>query len=32
MAKGKKKTWNHWFEDEVKLLRKLFPKGRERSG
>ena len=31
MAKSKKNTWILWSEDEVKLLRKLFPRGRTRE-
>ena len=31
MAKSKKNTWIHWSEDEVKLLKKLFPKGKARQ-
>jgi len=31
MAKAKKDTWVRWSEDELKLLRKLFPKGRARE-
>jgi hypothetical protein len=31
MAKGNKRTWIHWSEDEVKLLKKLFPKGKTRQ-
>ena len=28
MAKAKKNTWVHWSDEEVRLLRRLFPKGR----
>jgi hypothetical protein len=31
MAKAKKNTWVRWSEEEVKLLRRLFPKGRARE-
>jgi hypothetical protein len=31
MAKSKKNTWVLWSKDEVKLLRKLFPRGRTRE-
>ena len=31
MAKSNKNTLIHWSEDEVKLLKKLFPKGKERQ-
>ena len=31
MAKNKKNRWVLWSEDEVKLLKKLFPRGRARE-
>ena len=31
MAKSKKNTWVLWSEDEVKLLKKLFPRGKARE-
>ncbi len=31
MAKSKKNSWVAWSEDEVKLLKKLFPRGRARE-
>jgi len=31
MAKSNKNTWILWSEDEVKLLKKLFPKGKTRQ-
>jgi len=31
MAKNNKNTWIHWSEDEIKLLKKLFPKGKARQ-
>jgi len=31
MAKSKKDTWVLWSKDEVKLLKKLFPKGKARE-
>jgi hypothetical protein len=31
MAKSKKNNWIAWSEDEVKLLKKLFPRGRARE-
>jgi hypothetical protein len=31
MAKSKKNGWVSWSEDEVKLLRKLFPHGKARQ-
>ena len=31
MAKSKKNGWIAWSEDEVKLLKKLFPHGRARE-
>ena len=31
MAKSKKNTWIRWSADEIKLLKKLFPKGKTRQ-
>jgi hypothetical protein len=31
MAKSNKRTWIHWSEDDVNLLKKLFPKGKARQ-
>ncbi len=31
MAKSKKNGWVAWSEDEVKLLKRLFPRGRARE-
>ena len=31
MAKNKKNSWVSWSEDEIKLLKKLFPRGRARE-
>ncbi len=31
MAKSRKNTWILWSEDEIKLLRKLFPLGRAKE-
>jgi hypothetical protein len=31
MAKHKTNTWVLWSEDEVKLIKKLFPKGKARQ-
>jgi len=31
MAKGRKNSWVLWSKDEVKLLRKLSPRGRGRE-
>ncbi len=31
MAKNKKNSWAAWSEDEVKLLKRLFPRGRARE-
>ena len=31
MAKSKKNSWVAWSEDEVKLLKRLFPRGRARE-